>query len=423
MEKKVVDIFDISYEGAGVGKSNGQVVFVPKTLIGEKVEVEILKTNKKFLIGKVSKLLQTSGLRIKPLCPYFDVCGGCDFQHCDYETEIELKKKILQKEFEKLGCRVDVDIVSAPNRFSYRNKIKFEVRDDKVGYFKAKSHEFFEVSKCSIALEKINGVLPIIKEFLKENNLKNVNSVYVKCLDESLGICFLFPKNIEKNIKNIKKIEKFDGFSVFFAYGNVLEDEKTKIYCVYGSEKLEKSFDGKTIKFDISAFNQINDDVAKLLYDFVLEHIENERVINAYSGQGVLTYLLSKKAKFVYGIEYQRSAHECAENLIKDETEYKIENVCGKVEDCLKPILQRDKINSIVLDPARDGCKESVLDEILNSRIGKIVYVSCNFSTLVRDLKILQEKYKILCCKIFDMFPCTANMETVVIIERKGTFM
>lgn len=423
MENKVVDIFDISYEGAGVGKSNGQVVFVPKTLIGEKVEVEILKANKKFLIGKVSKLLQASSLRIKPLCPYFDVCGGCDFQHCDYETELELKKKILQKEFDKLGCGVDVDIVSAPNRFFYRNKIKFEVRDGKVGYFKAKSHEFFEVSKCPIALEKINGVLTIMREFLKENNLKNVNSVYVKCLDESLGICFLFPKNIEKNIKNIKKIEKFDGFSVFFAYGDVLEDEKTKIFCVYGNEKLEKSFDGKTVKFDISAFNQINDDVAKMLYDFVLEQIENERVINAYSGQGVLSYLLSKKAKFVYGIEYQRSAHECAENLIKDEAEYKIENVCGKVEDCLKPILQRDKINSVVLDPARDGCKESVLDEISNSQIGKIVYVSCNFSTLVRDLKILQEKYKILHCRIFDMFPCTANMETVVIMERKGTFM
>lgn len=420
MEKKIVDVFDISYEGAGVGKLNGQIVFVPKTLMGEKVEIEILKSNKKFLIGKVSKFLQTSSLRIKPVCPYFDMCGGCDFQHCDYETEREIKTKILRKEFEKLNNKIDIQIVPAPNRYFYRNKIKLEVQNGQIGYFKAKTHEFFEVSKCPIALAKINEVLPLIKDFLKENNLKNANSVYMKCLDNSLGICFLFPKNIEKNIKNIKKLEKFDGFSVFFAYGDVLEDDRTKIYCVYGNEKLEKNFDGKTIKFDVSAFNQINDDVASLLYDFVLEQIENERVINAYSGQGVLTYLLSKKAKFVYGIEYQRSAHECAENLIKNEEEYKIENICGKVEDCLKPILQRDNINSIVLDPARDGCKVSVLNEILDSGISKVIYISCNFSTLVRDLKVLQGRYQISVCKIFDMFPCTANMETVVVMEKKA---
>ncbi|MDE6583329.1 MAG: 23S rRNA (uracil(1939)-C(5))-methyltransferase RlmD [Clostridia bacterium] len=418
MEKKIVDFFDISYEGAGVGKLDGQIIFVPKVLIGEKAEVLIVKKKSNFLLGRVENVLKPSEERTESFCPYYGICGGCDFQHCDYSHEIFLKKQILTKELKKVGFDGKIDVVLSDKRKNYRNKLKLEVKDNKIGYFRQKSHSFFEIKGCPIASEKINSVIPTIKQFLTSNNLKGLNNVYIKHVGDLLGICFLFGKNVVKNTQKLKKLEIFGENSVYFAYGDVLESNKTKIFCVYGKPKLTQKLDGFDIEIDVSSFNQINDDVAEKLYDYVTEKTVNKRVVNAYSGQGFLTYLISQKAKFVFGIEYQYSSHESAEKLKDLSEEYKFENVCGRVEDCLSTVLLRDKIDLIVLDPAREGCQKTVLDAILSSGINQIVYVSCNFATLVRDVKILQEKYAVENVRMFDMFPCTANMETVVTLSK-----
>lgn len=418
MEKQIVDIFDISYEGAGVGKNNGKVVFVPKTLEGERVEVEKIKNTSSFSLAKLVQVVDESKDRIVPKCPYFSECGGCDFQHCNIETESKIKQDILKKELKKVGFSGEIGFVASDKRFFYRNKIKLEVKGGKIGYFKAKSQDFFAIKECPIATEEINKTIPIVEEFLKENKFKGLKSVYIKQVEDDIGVCFLFDKNCKKDVKNLKKIEIFDKKSLFFAFGDVLENNSTQIFGVFGNQKLLKNIDGHNVEIDISAFNQINDNVAEKLYNLVEDLTANKRVVNAYSGQGLLTYLISKKAKFVYGIEYQKTAHESAEKLKKLNENYKIENVCGKVENCLSEILLRDRIDLIVLDPAREGCDKNVLNEILRCNIEKIVYISCNFATLTRDLKVLTQKYAIESVKIFDMFPCTANMETVVILGK-----
>ena len=217
----------------------------------------------------------------------------------------------------------------------------------------------------------------------------------------------------QKLIKN----EKIMNFSVFFAYGDVLESNKTQILCIVNKGKLLKKYKNIEIESEVSAFNQINDEVAEKLYDYILSETKNMRVVNAYSGQGLLTALIANHAKFVYGIEYQASAHKMAQRLT--ENFQNVENICGLVEDSIAQILRRDRIDIIVLDPARDGCKKSVLEEIKLQKIKKIAYISCNFSTLTRDLMNLQENYLIEKIKIFDMFPCTANMEVVAILNLK----
>ena len=133
MEKKIVDIFDISYEGAGVGKDSGKVIFVPKTLPGDQVEVEIVKDTTGFSIGRACEIVKPSDDRIEPKCPHFDVCGGCAFQHCDYEHEAKIKQKILAKELGKIGYDGDINFVKSDKRFGYRNKIKLEVEDGNLG--------------------------------------------------------------------------------------------------------------------------------------------------------------------------------------------------------------------------------------------------------------------------------------------------
>lgn len=422
MKENVLDIVDISYEGAGVGKLDGKVYFVPKTLIGEKVDVCPVKQNQSFCVAKLERVIEPSEKRIIPRCPYFDKCGGCVFQHCSAQTEKELKIHILRNEMKKVGWDGEIDYVESENRFGYRNKIKFEVRDGKLGFFKSKSHDFFEVENCPIAMQNINNSIPKIKEFLKANSLKNLKSVYVRSVDEKLSICFLFDKKSQKCHKNIKKIEILSDFDVFFAYGDILESNSTQIFCIKGNTFQVKKFSDFEAEYNVSAFCQINDFVAEKLYDFVLEKTKNMRVINAYSGQGVLTFLISQVAKFVYGIEYQISAHESAEKLKKYSNEFKFENICGKVEDKISQILLRDNIDMIVLDPAREGCQKSVINSIIDSKIENVLYISCNFSTLTRDLKDFCKNYDILSVKIFNMFPCTANLETVVVLKRKANY-
>ncbi len=416
-DMKKILIEDISYEGAGVGRVDGKVVFVPKTLVGETVEVEIVKENSKFAQGKVVNIVKACAKRCEPKCPYFEKCGGCDFQHCSYEQEIEIKRNILKREFSKIGFNDEIEFVESKDRFGYRNKIKLEVRSGKLGYFKAKSNEFFEIDCCPLATEQINKTIKTVSEYLKVVEYKTLKHVYIKQVDDNIGICFLFDKNSQKYGIKFKKNEKLSDYSIFFAYGEVLESNKTKVSCVQGEEKLIKKYDEYDFEIDISAFNQINDDVAKKMYAYVLQNAKGMRVVNAYSGQGLLTALLSKYVKFVYGIEYQFSAHEAAEKLTEQLSN--VENICGRVEEKISQVLLRDRIDMIILDPAREGCTKIVLDAINAKNIERLIYISCNFSTIVRDLAVLKDFYNIEKIKIFDMFPNTTNMETVVFLQRK----
>jgi len=421
MDKNLIDIFDISYEGAGVGKIDSKIVFVPKSLVGEQVKAEIIKTNNSFSVGKLLEVCCSSKKRIKPFCPYFEICGGCDFQHCSYEHEQFLKVTILKREISKVFECEDIQIFASPKRFFYRNKIKLEVKDDEVGYLKAKSHIFFPIQKCPIASEQINNCIDKLRLFLKQVKFKGLKSVYLKEVDGNVSICFLFNKTQQKQNSHLD-FSILEGFSVFFCFGDVLESNETKIIHVYGKLKTNKIFKNLLLPVEVSAFNQINDDVATALYEYVCDLMKNKRVVNAYSGQGLLTLLLSKESKFVYGIEFLKNAHESAEKLMQNEKDYKTQNICGKVEECLGQILQRDKIDAIVLDPSREGCKPEVLQQIVESKIESVVYIACNFASLVRDLRILKENYDLINVCVFDMFPCTANMETVAILKNKRGF-
>ncbi len=410
-------IFDISYEGAGVGQVDGKIVFVPKTLPDEEVEICLKKQTNSFAVGEAEKIIKENPHRVKSECPYFVECGGCDFLHCDYEYEKSLKTKILASELAKVGFDGKIEYQPSDKRLFYRNKVKFEIRDNKLGFFKAKSNEFLEVKKCLLASERIENAANLVRNFLQEFGMKEAKSVYIKEFNETVTICFLFEKNVKNWQKIAKKLSFFGNFSVFFAFGKILESDKTQIVCAYNPQILNKTFMGVKAQSSISAFNQINDNVAEKLYNFVVEKARGKRVVNAYSGQGLLTYLLSKECKFVYGIEYQKSAHESAEKLADAQN---IKNICGKVEEQLPQILLTDEISCIVLDPAREGCDKAVLKCIVDGKIPEIFYISCNFSTLRRDIVFLRELYDIESVKIFDMFPCTASLETACILRIKS---
>ena len=404
--KVKIKILDISYNGKGVGKEEGgKTIFVPKVDVGEEVEVEVSKTNKTFDEGKVLTLLKTSSNRIKPKCPYFEKCGGCDFQHLTYEREKEIKIKIIKREFEKIGVKENIEFVDSEKRFNYRNKITLKHQNGKLGFNEASSHNFVEISFCPLADERINNAIGEVLEFLKTKHFSFLKSVSFLLSESDVLITFLFTQR-EKLVLN----EVLKAYSVFFAVGEVLE--KARITKVFGKECFYKVC-GVSFPLFPTSFLQVNTLVSEKLYQFVQHNVCDTRVVNAYSGQGVLSVILAEKNEFVFGIEYQKSSHEIVEKI---KTKNMI-NFCGKVEDVLPKLT--NKVDAIVLDPARAGCKKEVLEAISKSSIAKIVYISCNFATLMRDLSLLLKDFKTEKISIFDMFPLTANLETCVILTKK----
>ncbi len=190
-----------------------------------------------------------------------------------------------------------------------------------------------------------------------------------------------------------------------------------KVMINHEGDSILTNQNGLGFEFGGDAFRQVNDMVAESLYEEVLEKTEGRVVLNAYSGAGVLSGLLAKKAKKVYGIELSKSAHYAAESLKALNHLDNLENICGFAEREIHAI--EDTLDFAVVDPPRAGCDKDFLEAILINNVASLIYISCNPSTLVRDLKILSDKYEISSVKIFDMFPRTANMETLVLLRQK----
>lgn len=399
-------IVDISHSGSGVARENGKVVFVRGTDIGEDVGVRIVKSTAKFDVGKVTKINVRSPYRTTPPCSYFGECGGCDFQHLEYHRELALKEIMLRNELKKVGYFGEISVEVSKQIYHYRNKLKLTYRGGKLGYL-GDDDMFVKINSCMLADNEILRALEGVKTYLQKYSFKYLKNITFRRFQGGVMLIFLFTEREKFSLDNC--LEKYP---VFLAVGEVLESDKTKIFQSYNESDMKYEILGEVFPVDAKSFLQVNYEVAEKLYSHVLKNVAGEVVVNAYSGQGVLSKLLAKKAKKVIGIEMQTSAHKVAE-AIKSEN---MENIHAKVEDVIEKFSK--VANVIVLDPARNGCHVRVLEEIIRSKIAKVVYISCNFSTLARDLKRLEKFYKIVNIKIFDMFPRTANLETCVILEK-----
>lgn len=396
MKEFELEIVDYGYDGEGVAKKDGKVFFVPKTIVGEKVVAGVIKENSKFCHCKVLNLVEETQEREIAPCPYFDKCGGCNFQHISYEKEVEIKKSRLLKEFAKISEIKDVEIVSGKNMYGYRNKIRFKVLNKRLGFYEEKTNNFLEIKKCMLVCEKMNSMIEKINLFLSKS--KNVfDEVVLHNIGGKILVDFL-------SKEKISDMKDFDSFEQVFVNHN-------------GKEVENEEF-GLKYFFVGDMFRQINDDVACQLYEEVQRIAKGKNIVNAFSGAGVLSGVLAKKANKVFGIELNKSATQSAEKLKQANGISNLTNICGYVEKEIGKI--KEKIDCVVLDPPRAGCDKKVLEYILTNKIPLIIYVSCNTATLVRDVALLKDKFEIESIKAFDMFPRTANIETLAVLRLKS---
>ena len=376
--------------GRGIAFIDKKICFIKDTLPGEIVDIEIVKNKKNFLEGKANKIIVESSDRVKPICPYFGVCGGCDLMHQEYNKQLEFKKNKV-KELLKRFSNIDInDIkINHSNNLNYRNKI---VLHD-LGLYKEKSNDVVNIDKCYLVNDKINDIIKRLKNY-------KINEATIKV--SSLGKVMLI---VDESI-DIDKFKDIDSLYV---------NDKL----VLGNNYIEEVINGLTFYIYKDSFFQVNYNVMNMLYQRIVDYYKensNLNVLDLYCGTGTIGMLISKYCSSVVGIEVNSDAIISAKLCKKINNISNIEFYLGKVEDTIDMIKD---IDSIVVDPPRAGLDNHTINTILKLNPKSIIYVSCDPTTLARDLNILKENYNIKEIELFDMFPNTYHVESFVVLERR----
>lgn len=431
-ENDIVTLKIIGYgiNGEGIAKQGEYVFFVPFAVKDEIIKAKVKQIKKNLVFAELLDVFEKSPERQEPICPYFSICGGCNLMHIYYENQLKIKTEALHKTLMKqIGVGYEIKPCIASNKItSYRNKVEFPVYNDKIGFYEEKSHKIVEINDCKLCDSWCKDFLEIARKCLNNNNqikfivVRELTNQGEKHLCVTLVTQTKQKINVDKWITLLK--EKFKDFSIF---QNINEKKSSEVFgekfiCLYGKEKQKIIINN--LKFEVSpySFLQINEYIQNKIYQKTIEFLdENSVVINGYSGAGLLSALLSKKAEKIIGIEINPDATNDANQLAICNKITNMQNICGDCAKVLGKLVEKNQNKTVnfVVDPNRKGLDKKVIDTILNCKPSKIIYISCNPATLARDLKFLVNDYKISFIQPYDMFPQTKHLETLVLLNKK----
>ena len=385
--------------GQGIATIDNIITFIPNTVPKDVVDIEIVKKKKKYNVGKVVNYIKLSSDRVEVKCPYFYKCGGCVLQSLSYDNTINFKLNKVLNLFNKYNLSITPEIIKNSNDYNYRNKIKLVVVDGKIGYYEVNSHTLVEINECIIASRAINKVIPLLK------NINIINgSIIIRSnqLDEILIVIETNDKidiDIDKLKENIKLI------------GIVINNE-----IFYGKDYLIECINDLYYKISYDSFFQINPYIASKLFNIVKENIDDaDTVLDLYCGVGTLSLNASLKAKEVIGVEIVENAILNAIYNAKINKYNNVKFILNDVQDAVGKI--NKKFDKIIIDPPRSGLTKKTIDIILDICPKKIIYVSCDPNTLIRDILLLKDKYSIEKSYILDMFSYSYHVESIVILN------
>ena len=432
-----------SSEGLGIVRIEGAVVFVPRAIRGEEIDLKITKVMKTAAAGEIVKIRKPSPERTKPECPYFGKCGGCDFQHMSYTEELSAKRQRVQDALTRIGG-IDVaveEILGAKDPMHYRNKSQYPVgADGAIGFYQARTHKVVPIDRCLIQSEISDRTARAVGEWMKRYKISAyderthkglVRHIYVRVNKKGESLCCV--------VANGKQVPREPELAAYItaaaprtvgvvlntntAVGNVILGDKYRT--LWGKDFLMDTLCGLDFKLSVPSFYQVNRAQAEVLYGKALEFAAltgEETVLDLYCGTGTITLCLARQAKKAIGAEIVPPAIEDAkENARRNHIE-NAEFFCGDASD-IAAKLEKEGLRPdvITVDPPRKGLAPEVIASIAAMGPGRVVYVSCDPATLGRDLKIFKEfGYETRRAVAVDMFPGTRHVETVVSLVRKN---
>lgn len=389
-----INIIDIDHKGNGIGKINNKVVFVPKTITGDICDIEIIKSYKNYDIGKLNKIEEESIDRINAKCPYYQICGGCNISNLDYDKQLEFKVNKVKNIFKRyLNINIEPNIIDSIDKYEYRNKITYH--NDKTLGLVSIYDDVIDINNCLLVSNRINNLYNKIKK----EDLSLVDKIIIKECNNGLILDIIGNMNID----NIKE----DTISIYM--NNKCMFKKEDGYINIGD-----------IKYIVSnkSFFQVNTNNIYRLYDEIIRYgnfNKDDEVIDLYCGVGSITLYIAKYVKKVLGIEIIEDAIRDAKENARINNINNVSFICGDVS---KLIDENIHGNKLIVDPPRVGLDKHTVDIINNSKIDKLIYVSCDPMTLVRDIKNLTN-YELKEVSVVDMFPQTHHCESIAVFERR----
>ena len=445
----VVDIVDIGQGGVGIGKYEGFTVFVEGGLIQDKVKVRINKSKKNYAVGDIVEIIEKSPFRVDRICSDdLKDCGGCQIQELDYNKQLELKTNEVKQVISRIGKLENVEIhetIGMQSPCRYRNKAQFPIQNingsTAIGFYKKKSHDVIPTDMCVIQHDINDKIIKIIKTYIQAYNVSIYNETthtgVLRHLVTKVGfttneVMVVLVAN-GTNLPHLNELasvlqENIPGFKTLVlnvnkAKTNVILGKENKV--IYGNGKINDYIGDLVFEISPLSFFQVNPVQTEVLYNKALEYAElkeNDTVFDIYCGIGSISLFLAQKATKVYGIEIVEDAIKDAKINAKLNNLNNVEFYVGKAEEVVPKMYSEGKTaNVVVVDPPRKGCDEKVLDTIVSMKPDRVVYVSCNPSTLARDLAYLDERgYKCVEIQPVDMFPHTMHVECCAKIVKKS---
>lgn len=442
-------IEDLSEEGQGIGKADGFTLFIKDALPGDRILAKILKVKKNYGFARMEEIREASPHRVEPVCKHHKACGGCQLQALSYEEQLKFKQNKVWNHLKRIGGFDEIPMEPAAgldNPFHYRNKAQFPVGYDKeknlvTGFYAARTHSIIPNMECCLGVDVNKTILEIVLDTMKEYGVTAYDETTGKGLVRHILIRYGFTtKEImvciiingkklpyeQVFIDRLCKLDGMTGISLNFntENTNVIMGEKCRT--IWGTDYITDYIGD--IRYQISplSFYQVNPAQTKKMYDLVREFAGltgTETVWDLYCGIGTISLYLAGMAKQVYGVEIVPQAIEDAKNNARINNITNAEFYVGKAEEVVPDFYKKAGGNLhpevIVVDPPRKGCDTALLETIVKMAPERVVYVSCDSSTLARDLKYLcGEGYELKRVQVVDNFCMTVHVECVTMLQK-----
>ena len=403
MNYKNIEIIDYTHDGLGIGKTDRFPLFIKGVAIGDVVDVHVTKDMKSYAFAAVDHIHRST--TIPAVCEHYETCGGCHVMHLTPEAQRDFKERKVSNAMIRIAklTNQNIRVMTANKPLLYRNKVRFHVVNGQLGYFEEKSHHLVPITNCFVAA-------PIIMEAANSIPfLEDLRGVTLRTNESQNELMVI----LEGPVNHKEAITWAKDYSVTSLY--IVDQE---LLHLFGSETYLEMYGELTFSIGPKSFFQIAPSMAYQMFETALSWVDfdNKHVVDLYSGVGVIGLLVSKRAQKVTMIE--SNPHAVTEALANIETN-QITNTSvlqGSVHQHLQKV---QGIDVIVVDPPRSGLDKKTLELIIETQVNELLYISCDPSTLARDLLVLKETYQIIKTMSFDMFAQTSHVETAVYMERK----
>ncbi|MDD6467947.1 MAG: 23S rRNA (uracil(1939)-C(5))-methyltransferase RlmD [Erysipelotrichaceae bacterium] len=430
---------DYTYDGMGIVKIDGFCLFVKNMLVGEQGEIVVTKLNREYGYGRLLKRTVTSNERVEPKCKMYPQCGGCQLQHFSVVHQAEFKKKMVQQAISHIG-KLDIqveEVLSMEDPWKYRNKMQLPVQvnpdgSSLIGFYRTHSHQIMPLISCEIQSDLANQIVSSIREWMDEFVMgSQVRHLLLKTQEKTNEVMVVFV-TYQKKVDHLMDVVNhlLTKYPMVQSVIQNINSKETNVvlgneeYVLYGRNYVVDHLGDFEFHISSRSFYQVNPSQTKVLYDTAvrLANIDETcKVADVYCGVGTITMFLSQHAKEVVGIEIVPQAIADAKENAKRNGITNVRFMCGDAKHCTKQLVEEKyQIDVAVIDPPRKGSDQDTLDALIWMNPKRIVYVSCNPSTLARDLRYLEDHgYETKVVQPVDMFPQTYHVETVCLMSRK----